>query len=360
MSRRRKIMLSLIVGTAVSAVALYVTFSQIPLADLWDYLGTINYWWLIPSIVLGALSYVFRVIRWQVILLPVKQTSFANAYHPLIISFMMNSVLPARIGELARPTIFYKRERVEFSKVLATVGVERIFDMVTLLVLFILVLATVQIDPEVRLTFHDQVLDKATLETIWAGTLKAGILLIALIAAISIPRTRSMLERAIMKLPALFFFSGPTFREKIQERVSTRIVMVLRNLATGFEVVKNAKHLLSCFVLSFLVWGFAVLSFYVLSFGCPGIQVSLLEITAVFIIICFFIVLPSAPGFWGLFEAGGVYGLMLFGVQATEAAGLTLTFHVFSMVPLIIAGVISVVILGMNMRLVARETTPLT
>ena len=58
--------------------------------------------------------------------------------------------------------------------------------------------------------------------------------------------------------------------------------------------------------------------------------------------------LPSVPGFWGLWEAGGVFGLLIFGVPAKEAAGFTLTNHVIQMVPVIIVGLVSSIITGAN------------
>jgi len=58
--------------------------------------------------------------------------------------------------------------------------------------------------------------------------------------------------------------------------------------------------------------------------------------------------LPSVPGFWGLWEAGGVFGLMIFGIQAKEAAGLTLTYHFIHVIPVIIIGIVSAMIIGVN------------
>ena len=92
-----------------------------------------------------------------------------------------------------------------------------------------------------------------------------------------------------------------------------------------------------------------------MALGCPGIEISFLEMYAVMIILCFFISLPSVPGFWGLWEAGGVFALLIFGVPAKEAAGFTLTNHVFQMVPVIIVGLVSSIITGANIVQVAHN-----
>ena len=68
------------------------------------------------------------------------------------------------------------------------------------------------------------------------------------------------------------------------------------------------------------------------------------------VIVCFFISLPSVPGWWGLWEAGGVFALSLFGVTAKEAAGFTLANHAVQVIPVIIAGFASAMFLSVNIR----------
>ena len=66
------------------------------------------------------------------------------------------------------------------------------------------------------------------------------------------------------------------------------------------------------------------------------------------IIICFFIALPSVPGFWGLWEVGGVFALALFGISTSDAAGYTLANHAVQMFPVILIGLGSAVATGVN------------
>jgi uncharacterized membrane protein YbhN (UPF0104 family) len=73
------------------------------------------------------------------------------------------------------------------------------------------------------------------------------------------------------------------------------------------------------------------------------------------IIICFFIALPSVPGFWGIWEAGGVFALSLFNVSAKEAAGFTLASHAIQIFPVIIIGVMSAMLTGVNALQILKE-----
>jgi uncharacterized protein (TIRG00374 family) len=348
MSWNKKITLSLITGLLLSGFALYVTFQNIPLLELVGYLKTVNYWWVLPAVATALMSFLIRVVRWQLLLNPVKKTGFWSAYHPLMIGFMVNCLLPGRVGELARPAIFYKKERVAFSKVLATVGAERVFDVFVLLVSFVIVLASVDISPTLDLTFGNYHLNKATLEVLGVRTLKLALGLSACIALVSLRQSRGFIKRIILRLPDLLFFGSSAFKEKIREKVCLKFVQIVDKVAAGFDLLKSPKKVGLCLGLSLLVWVVAGVSYYMMAFGCPGIELSFLEIYATMVILCFFISLPSAPGFWGLWEAGGVFGLLIFGVSAKEAAGFTLANHVFQMVPVIIAGLISSIITGVN------------
>jgi hypothetical protein len=61
------------------------------------------------------------------------------------------------------------------------------------------------------------------------------------------------------------------------------------------------------------------------------------------------------PGFWGIWEAGGVFALSLFGVSAPNAAGFTLANHAVQMIPIILVGIVSAVITGINIVKVAFD-----
>ena len=76
---------------------------------------------------------------------------------------------------------------------------------------------------------------------------------------------------------------------------------------------------------------------------------------AVMVLICFFIALPSVPGFWGLWEAGGVFALLLFGISTKEAAGFALASHTLQLFPVILIGLISAWISGVNILQIQKR-----
>ena len=344
----RNTTISLFLGTAISVAALYFAFRNIPLDELLVYLSSINYFWIIPAVVVSLTTFLIRALRWQSILEPVRKISFKHAFHPLMTGFMLNCILPGRIGEAARPVILMKNENIPFSTGLATVAVERIFDIVLLVILFITIMAGIKIDPDHVVDFGGYRLNNADLITAGKNLAGTGAILVAGSFLLFFGKTRKFIGFIIMKLPLIFFFAGSSFKKKIGDKISLPALRILENFSNGFLLIRRPKSILISVCYTVVIWALTALSYYLLALGCPGINLSFTELTAVMIIVCFFIALPSAPGYWGLWEAGGIFAMSLFGVSAKDAAGYTLTNHVIQIVPVIIAGLVSAMITGIN------------
>jgi uncharacterized protein (TIRG00374 family) len=352
---KKNIPVFLVIGVTASGIALYLAFRKVPFSDLTAYLLSIDYLWIIPSALAILISFALRAFRWQIILEPARKVSFWGAFHPLMIGFMINCIIPGRAGELARPAILKKNENVPFSTGLATVAAERAFDVCLLIILFAVTFATVQIDPNLDIPFNQYHLNRETLLIIGAGILKLFAFLIVGIIMLSISKTRGIINKAVERIPSLFFFASAAFKEKVQKFVCTPLLRFIENFAAGFTLVRYPAKIGICFGLSFLIWCLAAASFYIMAQGCPGIELSFAEISAVMIIICFFIALPSVPGYWGIWEAGGVFALSLFGVSLKDAAGFTLANHAVQLFPVVVAGLISAIITGVNIWQVSCE-----
>jgi glycosyltransferase 2 family protein len=201
--------------------------------------------------------------------------------------------------------------------------------------------------------FGNYNLNSKTLETVLSGMIKLSVLLFAGIIIIGFDTTRKIINRIITVMPSLLFFLGSSLKKKILDKVCTPIVYIIENFASGFSFIKSPKLICICIIFSVTIWALSSFSYYVFSIGCPGINLSFAELTSVMLIVCFFIALPSAPGFWGLWEAGGVFAMLLFGVSEREAAGFTLANHAIQMFPVIIMGLISAFITGVDIRRVS-------
>ena len=347
--------ISFIVGLAISATALYFAFRNVPLSDLIKYLASINYFWILPALVLVLISFYLRAIRWQIILTSYRKITVWHAFHPMMIGFMINCILPGRLGEVARPIILQKKEKVPFTTGLATVAAERIFDLCLLLFLFVVTISAIQIRPEVNVAFGNYHLNRATLDIIFGGMLKLSVALIAGIILITIGKVREFFYGIIRYLPNLVFFAGRNGKYRLQQKFCGPLIKIIENIAQGFESIRHPKKIVLCSILSLLIWGLLGFSYYLFSLGSPGINLSFFELSVVMVIICFFISLPSVPGWWGLWEAAGVFAMSLFGVSAKEAAGFTLANHALQIFPVIIMGMASAMILSVNIRQMSFE-----
>lgn len=347
--------LSIFIGLAVSLIAMYLAFRQVPFSELTAYLKSINYIWVIPTMLLALAGFMLRIYRWQLILFASRRIGFWQAFHPLMIGFMLNCILPGRVGEVARPVILQQKEQVPFSTGLATVAAERAFDAVILLVLFAWMLTVVQIDPAMEIRFGGYALNKTLLIGAATGMTRLCILLLIGIVLVTFESTRSLLNRLFLQIPRFFFFTSRTFQEMIHRRVSLVLIRLTLSFSKGFLLLRKPGKMAACFALSFLIWGLNVLSYYTMTLGAPGIDLSFAELTVVMVIVCFFISIPSVPGFWGIWEAGGVFALALFGISAKDAAGFTLANHAVQMLPVIAVGLGSAVITGVNIWQVSRQ-----
>ena len=347
--------MSFTAGFLLSAAALYFAFRNVPIRDLLSYLASINYFWVLPALVMVMISFWLRAVRWQIILRSARKITVWHAFHPMMVGFMINCVLPGRLGEIARPVILQKREKVPFTTGLATVAAERIFDICLLLFLFIVTVSAIRIRPDVNLAFGKYHLNRATLDIIFGGMLKLAVVLISGIILITIGKVREFFYRIIMASPNLLFFAGPSSKDSLRQKFCKPIVRIMENMAQGFALIRYPKRVILCSIFSLLIWGLLAFSYYLFSLGNPGINLSFFELSVVMVIICFFISLPSVPGWWGLWEAAGVFALSLFGVSSKEAAGFTLANHALQVFPVIIVGLISAMIISVNIRQMSFE-----
>ena len=346
----KKIGISLFMGTVVSITTLYFAFRNVPIRELLEYLTSINYIWIIPTVAVILFAFGLRAARWRFILASSYPVGFWQAFHPLMIGFMINCVLPGRVGEFARPLVLNRKEAVPVSTGLATVAVERTFDLIILLLLFLAVSSFVRIEPGFNVTFGGHRLDYEVLVTVFNGMLKIGVLMVIGLLLVTLGKTRELANRLILSAPEMMFFASKSSRDWLNEKVCRPAVRIIENIASGMALIKDPKRIIICFFYSLAVWFFTALSYYLFSIGCPEINLTLGEIIAVMVIICFVIALPSVPGYWGLWEAGGVFAMLLFGVSENEAAGYTLANHAVQIVPVVLVGLVSAWISGVSIR----------
>jgi uncharacterized protein (TIRG00374 family) len=353
---KKKLILSLAVGVLLSSVALFLAFRNVPFSELLSYLSTVQYAWVIPTILLVATAFLLRALRWQMILNTSSSVSFLMSYHPLTIGFMLNCILPGRLGEAARPLILKRKKGIPFTTGIATVAAERIFDAGFLIVFFAIALASIPLETAGSVSYGQYHLSLETLKTLGINLISLSLFLLVLILCIAIDRTRKFMGLCIDQFPEkILFFLPAASRERVRRSVAEPFNRLLGHAAEGLLLFKNPLKLAACSGVTLAIWFLTALSYYTMSLGCPGVDLSLYELSIMMVIICFFIALPSAPGYWGVWEAGGIFVLTLFGVSSNTAAGFTLTSHAAQLFPVVMMGLFSSLAMSINIRQISRN-----
>ncbi len=351
----KKTAVSFAAALVISVIALYFAFKNVPFVSTIEYLRKINYLWLAPAILLVLVAFAIRALRWQIILATSNRVSFSQALHPLMIGFMLNLILPGRVGEIARPMILQKKENIPFSVGLATVAAERLFDMLTLLGLLALVMTSVDIDPSLSITYGDYQLSSSTLDAVARAMGKIIIMLVIGIFLLRFSKTRNLLLNFIAFVPKPFFRLSEGIGQSVEKFFSQPLAKIIQHMFTVFSIVNDPAKLFICLFLSIFAWLVHGMSYYVLAAGFPAISLSLPEHVAIMVIICFFIALPAVPGFWGLWEAGGVFAMTLFGIPEKNGLSFTLVNHVAQIIPVVLAGFISAWLIGLNPLTISKN-----
>src|SRR5437870_3140265 len=89
--------------------------------------------WLLLSFISVIVNLAIRALRWQYLLEPLGTTSFGSAFRATAVGFAASTVLPARAGEVIRPYFLARREHMSATGAFATIILERLLDVVTVL-----------------------------------------------------------------------------------------------------------------------------------------------------------------------------------------------------------------------------------
>ena len=104
-------------------------------------LTTANYWMILPVFLILSTSHLLRALRWKLLMQPMGyKPSLANTFFAVMIGYLANFAFP-RLGEILKCTILSKYEKIPVEKNVGTIVAERAFDVVCLLLLFIVALA---------------------------------------------------------------------------------------------------------------------------------------------------------------------------------------------------------------------------
>jgi len=300
------------IGLAVSVLFLFLAVHKTDISELGQTLRTAQYAYLIPAVGLTLVSFWVRTVRWKYLLEPVKSISINSLFPAVMIGFMANNVLPAKLGEFIRAYSIGKKEGISKSSSFATIVVERVFDGFTLFLFLVIPLLIRPSDGMIRQAAYAAFV-------VYAGTLAFLILLKY--------RTDTTLEwtrRVLRPLP---------------HRWTAKVCGVLRAFVAGLQVFHNAGTLTVTIALSVGMWLCMVGAVYVLLVSCDLCMPAYAAFLLLGAIALGFSV-PGSPGSVGPVEFFSVAGLALFGIPKGQAVGFSIIFHASQYVPVTLIGLV--------------------
>src|SRR5919108_2254115 len=117
------------IGIGVSILALALVFSSVDSQETLDILRSASPAWVVVVIAFLTLDIATRAFRWRRLLVPIQDVPYPRTLAYLLIGYLANNVLPARLGELVRCHYLGDREGISRATALGTVVVERVVDI---------------------------------------------------------------------------------------------------------------------------------------------------------------------------------------------------------------------------------------
>src|SRR5512132_3596080 len=111
-------------------------FRGVNLGEVWEKTREADGRLLVAGLFVTLMTYALRAFRWQFLLAPIGPTRFSTAFQTTVIGFAASFLLPARAGEVLRPYLLARREQLPPTAAFATIILERLLDLVTVLLLF--------------------------------------------------------------------------------------------------------------------------------------------------------------------------------------------------------------------------------
>src|SRR5256885_13578011 len=99
-------------------------------AKVWAETRNADPWLLLEAVIVTALTYGVRAWRWQSLLAPIGRTRYTVAFETTVIGFAANALIPGRVGEVLRPYLLARREKLNATSAFATIILERALDLV--------------------------------------------------------------------------------------------------------------------------------------------------------------------------------------------------------------------------------------
>ena len=292
---------------------IWLVFRGTNIEQLKNELYRISWFWVGISIGLNLLSQLVRAYRWKTLFIPLNYSpKIYNLFLAMLILAFTNQIIP-RGGEIARLGVVTKYEKAPLSKLVGIALIERLTDLIILILIFIVLL------------IWQFPLIQNIIELPQVNLLDVSLYCILIISGI-----------IIISLMILYF---------IIRKFNSKIKKIKEELREGFTSICHIKNKFLYFIQSILIYGIWFLTFYVLFLAYPPTQYLSLETAAItfgFAALAFLLPIQAGMGAWHFVA---IQCLLLFGVEANDAQVFALMAHSATNHIYLILGIITLTLL---------------
>jgi uncharacterized protein (TIRG00374 family) len=308
-----------LLGVAVSIVLLFLFLYRTDFVEMGRALKEANYVFLIPGVLIYFCGVYFRAWRWKFFLKPLGEFSSLRLFPLVVIGFLVNNVLPGRLGIIARAYILGEKEKISKMSVGGTMVAEQVFDGIMLLVFAFCISVFAPLSGDVQTGVY----------------IAAGFFFAALLLCFVLVLSPRFAKRGIAVLLVVVW----------SKKWHTEIEGWLLHLIDGLRFMRSPKQLVTTLTLSALVWLCEAGLFYMaaLSFDLGQTFYIMLLVTSIASLSWALIFI--APGGVGPFDWACKETMMLFipaGVVASayeaSVSAYVIVLHAVILFPVIALG----------------------
>ena len=305
MKGRRRNRWNIYLGIAVSAACIIWISRSVNGPEIADRLRNVDRSTLVLALFTMSISYFLRAVRWRDFF-RFNPPGLYQSYRCLIIGFFVNNILPARMGELVRAHVGSKASNQSRTHVLATVAAERLFDGLTISLIFALLFPAFASATEAQ--------EEGGIFYVAYLFLLAGIITVLVV----------LLRHPLFRLLE-------SLNQRIPGKASTYTITRIGRFIEGLEPILRPFTFFKLSLMSLLIWSIELLVYYLVS-RAFGVELGIAGVSLFLAVVNFSSLIPSAPGAIGVIEAMATVALEHIGVPRSTALAMVGTQHLMQMI----------------------------
>jgi len=254
MNRKHAFMTALVLAILCLLVYIQVhAWKKFNWRVFWDNTSHVNWFYLAGSVLLTYFAYILRAVRWRIFLKPLCETTTLRMLAPQFIGFAALALL-GRPGEMVRPYLIARKEKLTFSSQVGVWLMERVFDMAAVALMFVIV------------AFKGDPLWKALANPRFPGEIHiAAIIFLAIIvvlAAIAI-KLRTSGYQIANRLQRRFESRSPTFAHSLHGKIVS--------FTDGLQIIRDGISFLQLSALSVGMWCVVAAAYWCITHAYSGV-----------------------------------------------------------------------------------------